>query len=133
MLVSKVRPNRGAVAIINFEKEDLICSGAFTVLRQNADSPIKSETLQIFLRTKLFSDLLLKFNCGTSYPVIKDEDILNLDIPIISPEIQTQIAEKIQTSFTLRQQSEQLLERAKRAVEIAIEESEESAMDYINS
>jgi len=132
MLVSKVRPNRGAVAIINFEKEDLICSGAFTVLRQNADSPIKSETLQIFLRTKLFSDLLLKFNCGTSYPVIKDEDILNLDIPIISPETQTQIAEKIQTSFTLRQQSEKLLERAKRAVEIAIEESEGTAMDYIN-
>jgi len=80
-----------------------------------------------------FSDLLLKFNCGTSYPVIKDEDILNLDIPIIPPETQTQIAEKIQTSFTLRQQSEKLLERAKRAVEIAIEESEESAMDYINS
>jgi len=133
ILVSKVRPNRGAVAIINFEKEDLICSGAFTVLHQNEDSPIKNETLQIFLRTKLFSDLLLKFNCGTSYPVIKDEDILNLDIPIISPEIQTQIAEKIQTSFTLRQQSEKLLERAKRAVEIAIEESEESAMDYINS
>ena len=32
LLISKVRPNRGAVAIVNFDENDLIGSGAFCVL-----------------------------------------------------------------------------------------------------
>lgn len=37
----------------------------------------------------------------------------------------------IEESFRLKKQSEQLLETAKRAVEIAIEQDEEEAMRYI--
>jgi type I restriction enzyme S subunit len=127
LLVSKVRPNRGAVAIIDFEQEDLVCSGAFTVLQETKNSPIKKETLQVFLRLENIKDLLLKYNCGTSYPVIKDEDILALEIPFFSQEIQTQISSQVQESFRLRAESERLLALAKEAVEVAIEEGEEEA------
>jgi type I restriction enzyme S subunit len=58
---------------------------------------------------------------GTSYPVIKDEDILNLPIPLIDKEIQQQIAELIEKSFALRRESERLLEEAKEMVEKEIE------------
>lgn len=47
-------------------------------------------------------------------------------------KFQEKIASLISESFTLKMQSEQLLETAKRAVEIAIEESEEVAMQFIN-
>ena len=47
-------------------------------------------------------------------------------------EAQTQIATLVQQRFTLKAQSEHLLEVAKRAVEIAIEQNEQAAMDYIN-
>jgi restriction endonuclease S subunit len=131
LLVSKVRPNRGAVAIIDFEQEDLVCSGAFTVLQENKNSPIKKETLQVFLRLENIKDLLLKYNCGTSYPVIKDEDILALEIPLFSQDLQTQISLQVQESFRLRAESERLLALAKEAVEVAIEKGEEEAISKL--
>jgi restriction endonuclease S subunit len=62
----------------------------------------------------------------------KPSEIGEILIPIISPLIQTQIEEKIKTSFKLKEKSKQLLEVAKRAVEIAIEDGENKAMEYIN-
>ena len=121
ILISKVRPYRGAVAIIDFEQEDLIGSGAFTVLQEK--SSYKKETLQILFRTAVYKDWLLKWNVGSSYPVIKDEDILNLPIPILPEQIQTKIASLIQQSFECKAQSKQLLEDAKRMVEEEIEKN----------
>lgn len=121
ILISKVRPYRGAVAIIDFEQEDLIGSGAFTVLQEK--SSYKKETLQILFRTAVYKDWLLKWNVGSSYPVIKDEDILNLSIPILPEQIQTKIASLIQQSFECKAQSKQLLEDAKRMVEEEIEKN----------
>lgn len=121
ILISKVRPYRGAVAIIDFEQEDLIGSGAFTVLQQK--SSYMKETLQILFRTAVYKDWLLKWNVGSSYPVIKDEDILNLPIPILPEAIQTKIASLIQQSFECKAQSKQLLEDAKRMVEAEIEKN----------
>ena len=58
-------------------------------------------------------------------------EIENVIVPIIDLNIQQQIAEMVEQSFQLKAQSEQLLETAKRAVEIAIEESEEVALEFI--
>lgn len=132
LLISKVRPYRGAVSIIDNNYENLVVSGAFTVLRNNALSSYNNEVLKVLLRSTIYKDWLLQFNVGTSYPVIKDEDVLNLPIPYIDDILQLQIATLIQESFALKAESEKLLEVAKRAVEIAIEENEEVAMDYIN-
>ncbi len=119
VLISKVRPYRGAVAIINFEAENLIASGAFTTLHEKSD--YKKEVLQVLLRTQIYKEWLLKWNVGSSYPVIKDEDILNLPAPLLPPKIQEQIAELIQKSFALRAESKRLLEEAKKMVEAEIE------------
>ena len=120
LLISKVRPNRGAVAIVNFDENDLIGSGAFCVLQEVGE--IKKEVLMILLRTPLYKEWLLKFNVGTSYPVIKDEDIFNLIIPKIAQATQTQIADLLKQSFLLRKLSSELLETAKAKVETAIEQ-----------
>ena len=122
LLVSKVRPYRGAVSFIDFDAENLLGSGAFTVLQEKTE--YKKEVLMVFLRTMFIKELLLKYNCGTSYPVIKDEDILNLKLPLIKKEIQEQIAEKITKNHRLRKESKELLERAKLMVEREIEREE---------
>lgn len=119
LLISKVRPYRGAVSFIDFNVDNLIGSGAFTVLQEKTN--YKKEVLMIFLKTQFIKDLLLRYNCGTSYPVIKDEDILNLKIPLIKSEIQEEIAKKIQESYKLRKESKEHLEEAKRKVEEEIE------------
>ena len=131
ILISKVRPNRGAIAIIDFDDTDLIVSGAFTVLRAKSDGIMSAETLKVLLRTSIYREWLLKFNVGTSYPVIKDDDVLDLPIPIVDFKIQRQIADLVQHSFALKAQSTHLLEVAKRAVEIAIEENEAAATAWI--
>lgn len=127
VIVSKVRTYRGAITIV--EESGYVGSGAFTVLRENGR--INKETLLAFLHSKPLLAWSLKPNTGTSYPVIVDNDILNLPIPLIPKSKQTEIQQKIIESFNLRKQSKHLLECAKRAVEIAIEQDEQSAMDWL--
>ena len=74
-----------------------------------------------------------KPNTGASYPVIVDDDILNLPIPLFPEKIQTEIQQKITESFRLRKQSKYLLESAKRAVEIGIDEDEQTAIEWLES
>ena len=45
--------------------------------------------------------------------------------------IQREISEKIQESFALRRKSKKLLEYAKKAVEIAIEQGEDVALEWL--
>ena len=127
ILVSSVRPNRGAVAIL--EEDDFIVSGAFTVLRPNSD--YLKEILQVLLRTPVYRDWLLKFNVGTSYPVIKDNDVMNLPIPLLEGNIQKEISVKVQESFRLRKKAKRLLDKAIKAVETAIETDEETALKWL--
>jgi len=119
LLVSKVRPNRGAVSIINKYIPNLIVSGAFTVLEENSN--YKKEVLFVLLRTTIYKEWLLKYNVGTSYPVIKDDDVLNMPIPLINSNTQQQIVKLIKKSFSLRAESERLLDEAKNMVEREIE------------
>lgn len=130
ILISKVRTYRGAVAIV--ENADYIGSGAFTVLQEKINCKINKETLYTFFKLKPILDLTLKYNTGTSYPTITDEDILNMPIPIFKTDIQNEVKEDIQEAKVLQLKSKQLLEIAKRGVEIAIEENEEVATSWIN-
>lgn len=127
VIVSKVRTYRGAMALV--DQDGLIGSGAFTVLRENGQ--INKETLLAFLRSKPLLALSLKPNTGTSYPVILDNDILNLPIPLFSNATQSDVKQKVAESFILRKQSKHLLECAKRAVEIAIEQNEDAAIKWL--
>lgn len=127
VLVSTVRPNRGAVSIL--EEDDLLVSGAFTVLREKGNYP--KEVLLVILRSELYRDWLLKYNVGTSYPVIKDDDILNLPLPILDETLNKEISDKVQESFRLRKKSKKLLDIAVRAVEMAIETDEKTAIAWL--
>ena len=54
-------------------------------------------------------------------------------IPVIQMNKQQEVAQLIQQSFELKKQSEQLLQTAKQAVEMAIEEGEDKAMLFIKN
>jgi type I restriction enzyme S subunit len=131
LIISKVRPNRGAVAIIEDDRSDLVVSGAFTVVAPKDE--ILREYLLVLLRTNVYRDWLLRWAVGSSYPVVKDEDVLNMPIPLFDKDIQQKIAAKVRESFALRAESKRLLDLAKHAVEVAIEQGEEKAMDMIST
>lgn len=59
------------------------------------------------------------------------KDIKKTIVPYVYPEIQEQIQKKVQESFKLREQSKQLLEIAKKGVEIAIEKDEATSESWM--
>ncbi len=65
---------------------------------------------------------------NTDLPTIK-----NMPIPLIHASIQADIAKNITESHRLRKQSKDLLNIAKQAVEIAIEQNETAALAYLNT
>lgn len=54
-------------------------------------------------------------------------------MPIIEGGAQTKIAAMVKESFSLKAESERLLDVSKRAVEIAIEQDEKAGMAYIKA
>ncbi|MDX4070967.1 restriction endonuclease subunit S [Aliarcobacter skirrowii] len=61
----------------------------------------------------------------------KPSEIQEILIPIIDISVQNQIEERIKKSFLLKEESKQLLDLAKKAVEIAIEKDENEAMKFM--
>jgi type I restriction enzyme M protein len=76
-------------------------------------------------------ELIDRLARGSVQQRLNQETLKDLIVPIIASETQNQIANLIQQSFTLKSQSEALLTTAKRAVELAIETSEQTALDFI--
>lgn len=127
LVTSKVRPNRGATAILNDENEYIV-SGAFVALQEKE---MNLETLYAYLKLEPIKELLLRYNTGTSYPTITDNDVLNLPIPNITADVQSEIQSKVVNATELLSHSKRLLEVAKRAVEVFIEQDENAALEYI--
>lgn len=63
----------------------------------------------------------------------KPSEIGNVIIPILEPEAQQEISNKVRDSFKLREESERLLSLAKTVVEIAIEQGEDKAVELLDS
>jgi len=120
LIISMVRPTRGAITIIPKELNNSIGSTAFYVL--NPESPLK-EFLFLYLRSSLGLNQLGRPVVGAMYPTLKKEYIEDIIIPNIPERIQTQISELVKQSFELRKESKELLEKAKREVEEFIEKN----------
>ena len=67
----------------------------------------------------------------SKFELATEEEIEQVVIPIIDFKKQEQIAKLVEESFKLKVESERLLEVAKKAVEIAIEENEAIAIKFI--
>ncbi|WP_281336638.1 restriction endonuclease subunit S [Flavobacterium eburneipallidum] len=91
-----------------------------------------SEVLSLIINSAIGFKQLERIGTGGVQTNISATDIKEIFIPKFDKNIQTKIAQLIEKSFLLKKQSEHLLEVAKRAVEIAIEENEEVANEYIN-
>ena len=101
-----------------------------TILRTDTINPI---FLSVYLNSIAGKYQVDKYFKGSSGQIeLYPKDIDNFYIPVISEDIQTQVAALVQQSFTLKAESERLLAAAKRAVEIAIEENEAVAMAYLD-
>nr|WP_236937662.1 restriction endonuclease subunit S [Flavobacterium coralii] len=125
----------GSVGTAYLLREDFngITSSAILHLTVKDSEKVLPEYLALALNSKVIKMQAERDAGGSIILHWRVNEIKNVVVPIIDYEKQKEIARLVEESFNLKQQSEQLLEVAKRAVEIAIEEDEEKALEYINT
>ena len=114
----------------NMNLSELLKDSAYK-LTQFKPAQIAAEVLLVYLRLPAICELMDLHTSASLYPAISEKDLSGLPIPKISDDVQRKISTLVQQSFTLKAQSERLLEAAKRAVEIAIEQDEAAGMAYL--
>lgn len=110
---------------------EIITSSALLHLSIKIDG-VSPEYLSLVLNS-LIVQLQAERDAGGS--IIKHwrpSEIENILIPIIDSSVQKKIEDNIKESFEIREKAKQLSEKAKRAVEIAIEFNENKAMEFLD-
>ncbi len=128
VIISSIEGSLQNCALITEENDGALCSTGFFVIDSKN---FNSETLLVLFKSELMQNLMRQQCTGTILTAISIENFSNLPLPVVSKEIQEKIAAQVSESFRLRRESEKLLFRAKRAVEIAIEQSEDAAINFL--
>lgn len=128
VIVSSIEGSLDSCALITEDYDEALCSTGFYVVRSTFYNP---ETLLVLFKSKPFQMLMKKGCSGTILTAISKNEIDKIQFPLIDKSIQSRLSTFIQESFALRRKSERLLEVAKKAVEIAISDTEESALEFI--
>lgn len=101
VLVSTVRPNLNAVAIVPDELDGATASTGFCVLRVRPDS-LDSRFLFHWVRSPRFVDTLVRGATGASYPAVTDGFILGTTLPLPPLPEQRRIADVLDRADALR-------------------------------
>lgn len=133
IVVSRLRSYLKEIAVVQTDgKEPMVCSTEFIVLRPKAGA-IPVEALLVYLRSTL-PQLIFKWSQdGSNHPRFDEKELLNLHVPDIVTSISQELSDSVNAATRARQRAAELLEAAKRAVEIAIEDSEATALAYLKS
>ena len=129
VIMSSVEGSIEKIALIDFEEKNLVASTGFFVFKEKSKSLINKETLLVLLRI-LAKRYILREAQGTILTAIPYDSLKRIKIPKVQPRIQQRISQLIQQSFGARKKSKNLLNIAKKAVEVYIEEDERKAKVY---
>lgn len=119
---------RTNVVLENFEA---VPASFITLIRTKKEicNPIY---LALFLNSEIGQLQSTKWKSASAQQYIYPKEIREFVIPILPLSTQQKIASLVQESYKARKKAKELLEAAKRAVEIAIEKNEEEALKYIS-
>lgn len=111
--------------IANYIKENppkmIIASGILRLT--NKSNKVNNEYLTIVLNSLLTQEQIKRDAGGTIISHWRPEQVMETMIPILSQAKQNEIQQRVEESFELRKQSVQLLECAKRVVELNLMEN----------
>ena len=123
----------GSVGLAYKVDEDMqvVTSGAFLHLIVKDPSTILPDYLTLVLNSQIVQMQAERDCNGAIIQHWKPSEIEKVIIPILDMNKQKEIADKVQESFRLRKEAKQLLSNAVKAVEMAIEIDEDSAMLWL--
>ena len=120
VIVSSIEGSLQSVALVTDEYDKAICSTGFYVVKSDTINP---ETLLVLFKSEPMQNLLKQGCSGTILTAIGRNELQNIVMPKIRNEVQTEIAEYVQKSISLRNEAKQLLDEAKMMVDREIEKN----------
>ena len=128
ILIYTTGANIGRTSVY-LENERCLASNHVNILRLNQENQIYVGAVLNSIIGRLQTE---KLKSGAAQAELYPSDISNFIIPFVKKDIQNVISQCVIEGYQLKKQSKHLLEAAKRAVEIAIEEDEDTAMEWLN-
>ena len=132
--ISRLRAYLKEIAVVRMSDDiPSVGSSEFIVLRlKKGQRDISPETLMVFLRSGPVQTILKWCQDGSQHPRFSERDLLSIPVPDTVAGMSEQITTVVKESIAARRQARQLLEAAKRAVEIAVENGEPAAMTFLD-
>lgn len=128
IIVSSLEGSLQSCALISDEYDNAICSTGFYVL---SPKNINAETSLILFKSQPIQSLMARVCSGTIMAAMSTSEFANIKLPKIDDQTQIQIKKIIQESTALKKESIRLLDLAKTAVEVAIEQGEDKALELL--
>jgi type I restriction enzyme S subunit len=100
VIVSTVRPNLNAVALVPSSLDNQICSTGFSVLRPSAK--VTSGYLFAFARSSSFIGNLVARTTGANYPAVSDGEVKDVPVPMPPVAEQERIVKLLDEAEELR-------------------------------
>jgi len=101
VLVSTVRPNLNAVALVPDDLDGEIASTGFSVLRADP-TLLNAKFLFYWVQHREFVDFLVANATGASYPAVTDGVVKRARLPLATPKEQSRIVELLDEADRLR-------------------------------
>lgn len=122
----------GIAHYLREEPDKMIPAGGILRLKSKTDK-INNEYLTLVLNSILTQEQVNRDVGGSVILHWRPDQVAGTVIPILPQEKQVAIQKKVIESSRLRKHAKDLLEHAKRAVEIVIEQDEQTAIDWLES
>jgi restriction endonuclease S subunit len=109
IILSTVRPNRNAVAIILKELDNQICSTGFAVLKSEKVNPW---FLFTYLKTKYGIKQLVRMTMASMYPAVSEDDVASILVPVTPASFQQKIESYIKEFYNKRKLADEKYKQA---------------------
>jgi restriction endonuclease S subunit len=129
VIISSIQGSLESVALISDREDGALCSTGFHVAHSDI---YNSETLMTIMKS-IIGQMQLRKGCnGTILTAISKDELNKIKLPKIPDATQLEIKRLVQQMYEKQEKSKKLIDVAKRAVEIAIDEDEDAAVRFID-
>ncbi len=125
VIVSSIEGSLDRCALVTMEYDKALCSTGFHRFRTPTINP---ETLLLLFKSWPVQQLMKRGCSGTILCGILPDELTKIPLPLVETNVQIVLSKKVRSSFSLRAESRRLLDLAKRTIEMAIEQGEQSAL-----
>lgn len=94
---------------------------------------LNSYYLALYFGSPIGVSLMIRNSRGSVQQRLNQETLKEVVVPTLAPKTQQEIGSLVEQSHTARREAKALLRKAKRAVEIAIEEGEDQAKEFLDT